>query len=68
MNVRDTFHTLYSPEQLISLVSFSCTGPALMTDEVLITGTVFVILSDLSCKDGNVRFTMVPRKALSDQV
>ena len=28
MNVRDTFHTLYSPEQLISLVYFSCTGPA----------------------------------------
>ena len=33
-----------------------------------IKGTVSVILSDPSCKEGNVRFTTVPYKPLSDQV
>ena len=31
-------------------------------------GTVSVILSDPPCKHGNVQFTMVPYKALFDQV
>ena len=33
-----------------------------------IKGTVSVITSDPSCKDGNFRFATVPLKALSDQV
>ena len=33
-----------------------------------IKGTVGVISSEPPCKDGNVRFTTVPLKALSDQV
>ena len=33
-----------------------------------VKGTVSVISSDPPCKDGNVRFTMVLLKALSDQV
>ena len=33
-----------------------------------VKGTVSVIASDPPCKDGNVRFTTVPWKALSDQV
>jgi len=35
---------------------------------VFFKGTVSVILSDPSCKDGNARFTMVTLKALYDQV
>ena len=31
-------------------------------------GTVDVIASDRSCKDGSVRFTTVPLNPLSDQV
>ena len=33
-----------------------------------IKGTVSIILSDTKCKDDNAQFTMVPIKALPDQV
>ena len=36
--------------------------------QVLVKGTVRVILSDPSCKDGNAQFTTITLKALSNQV
>ena len=35
---------------------------------MFIKGTVSLISSDPSCKDGNARFTTVTLKALSDQL
>ena len=37
-----------------------------MYSEISVKGTVRVISSDPPCKDGNVRFTTVPLKPLSD--
>ena len=39
-----------------------------MINNQRVKGTVSVISSDPSCKDGNVRFTTVTLKPLSDQV
>jgi len=36
--------------------------------EIDVKGTVSVISSDPSCKDGNARYTIVALKALYDQV
>ena len=36
-------------------------------NNILFKGTVSVILSNCSCKDGNAQFTTVPLKDFSDQ-
>ena len=42
--------------------------PSVNSRSFYIKGTVSVITCDPPCKDGNIRFTAIPLKALSDQV
>ena len=59
--------------QLILLIAINhvrkkAKGKYILEIEIDVKGTVSVISSDPSCKDGNARYTIVALKALYDQV